>query len=516
MNENQLRLLRTLFDIAPCGILIADSDARIVKANPAFMAMFGTTPAELAQVAAGTAPAGEGLAVLMRRCRDHIAAPETQRAALRVEVTRKDGSPFVGTVCTQAIDLGGRMWVAGFIQDITGQALMEKERELISAQGRQAQKMEAIGTLAGGIAHDFNNLLMGIQGNVSLIMLNKDPGHRDAVYLKNIERAVARGSELTRQVLGFARSGKYEVRPTDFNHLIERAAALFGRSRKEVTIRKILQEPLWTIEADADQMDQVMLNLLVNAWEAMPGGGEVVLETANVTVEENTPGRPPDAPPGRYICITVADTGVGMDAQTQARIFEPFFTTKKTGSATGLGLSSVFGVVQNHHGFITVRSGKGRGTTFRVYLPASAPPPVHRAAAPGAGNSRGPITLLLVEDEEMVAAIAEQMLARVGHRVFLARSGAEAVAIYQEQRDAIDLVILDMIMPGLSGADTFDRLKAIDPAVRVLLSSGYSLDGQAQEIMDRGCLGFIQKPFSIEQLSQKIRAILSAGERPPG
>jgi DNA-binding NtrC family response regulator len=172
--------------------------------------------------------------------------------------------------------------------------------------------------------------------------------------------------------------------------------------------------------------------------------------------------------------------------------------------------------VQNHHGFITVRSGKGRGTTFRVYLPASAPAPARATAAPRADAGRGPATLLLVEDEEMVAAIAEQMLARIGHKVFLARDGAEAVSIYQEQRGAIDLVILDMIMPGMSGADTFDRLKAIDPEVRVLLSSGYSLNGQATEILNRGCRGFIQKPFTIEQLSRKIREILSANERSPG
>jgi two-component system, cell cycle sensor histidine kinase and response regulator CckA len=516
MNENQLKLLRTLFDIAPFGIVIADSEGRIVKANPAFMAMFGTAPAALAQVAAGAMEVGEGLNDLMARCRAQVAAPGTETAAQRVALTRKDGGAFFGTVITKAIDLGGRTWAVGFIQDITDQVLMEKEREQISAQARQAQKMEAIGTLAGGIAHDFNNLLMGIQGNVSLIMLNKEPDHRDVAYLKNIEKAVVRGSELTRQVLGFARGGKYEVRPTDFNHLIERATTLFGRSRKEITIRKALQENLWTVEADTDQMDQVMLNLLVNAWEAMPGGGEVAIESANVAVEENTPGRPPDAAPGRYICITVTDTGVGMDAQTQSRIFEPFFTTKKTGSATGLGLSSVFGIIQNHHGFITVRSGKGRGTTFRVYLPASAPSTVPRTAAHGVGSGRGPVTLLIVEDEEMVAAIAEQMLTRVGHRVFLARSGAEAVSIYREQRGVIDLVILDMIMPGMSGADTFDRLKAIDPAIRVLLSSGYSLNGQAQAILNRGCRGFIQKPFTIEQLSQKIREILSSGEQPLG
>ena len=515
MSTPPLKLLRTLFEVAPFGIVIADSEARILKANPAFMAMFGTSSAELARAGAGAAPAGDALSGLVVRCRAHAAAPQTEIPAQRVTYTRRDGSIFCGTLTTTAIDFGGRMAVLGFVQDITGQVLMEKEREQISSQAQQAQKMEAIGSLAGGIAHDFNNLLMGIQGNVSLILLNKDPGHRDVAYLKNIEKTVVRGSELTRQVLGFARGGKYEVRATGLNDVIERVVTLFGRTRKEITIRRSLQEHLWAVEADAGQMEQALLNLLVNAWEAMPGGGEVVIETANVTVEDNTPGRPPDAAPGRYICITVADTGVGMDAQTQARIFEPFFTTKKTGSATGLGLSSVFGSVQNHHGFITVRSAKGRGTTFRVYLPASAPASARSIAAPTLDAGREPATLLLVEDEEMVAAIAEQMLTRIGHKVFLARSGAEAVSIYQARRAAIDLVILDLIMPGMGGAETFDRLKAIDPEVRVLLSSGYSLNGQAADILNRGCRGFIQKPFTIEQLSRKIREILYAGAHPP-
>ncbi len=509
-------LFRTIFEIAPFGIVIADSEGRALKANPAFMAMFGTSAEELARGRAeGKAPS-ESLKNLMGQCRARIAAPATEVAAQRVALQRTDGSAFFGHVITTAIDIDGHPGVIGFIQDVTDQVLMEKEREQISAQAQQAQKMEAIGTLAGGIAHDFNNLLMGIQGNISLIMLNKAPGHRDVPHLKNIEKAVVRGSELTRQVLGFARGGKYEVRATDCNHLIERVVALFGRSRKEMTIRKTLQTPLWSVEADQGQLEQVMLNLLVNAWEAMPGGGEIVLETTNVTVEENTPGRPPDATLGRYVCITVTDTGIGMDAQTQARIFEPFFTTKKTGSATGLGLSSVFGIVQNHHGFLTVRSGKGRGTTFRVFLPAAAPAPARGAAAPVSTNGRErPATLLLVEDEEMVAAIAEQMLTRLGHKVFLAGSGGEAVAIYREQREKIDLIILDMIMPGMSGAETFEQLKTIAPEVKVLLSSGYSLNGQAAGILNRGCRGFIQKPFTIDQLSQKIREILFSPAAPP-
>jgi PAS domain S-box-containing protein len=516
MSDHRQKLLQIVYDIAPFGIVLADSEGRVIDANPAFMAIFGTSPAELAQVRAGGSQASGALKDLMIRCRAQVAAPETPIVVQRVALTRKDGGNFFGTITTTTIELGDRSGVIGFIQDVTDQVRVEKEREQISVQAQQAQKMEAIGTLAGGIAHDFNNLLMGIQGNVSLILLKKEPGHRDVAYLKNIEQAVVRGSELTRQVLGFARGGKYEVCTTDINHLLERVVTLFGRSRKEINIRKHLQDHLWAIEADRGQMEQIMLNLLVNSWEAMPGGGEVLIETANVTVEENTPGRPPDAALGRYICITVTDTGVGMDAQTQARIFEPFFTTKQGGSTTGLGLSSVLGIVQNHHGFITVRSGKGRGTTFRVYLLASAPAPARGGSATASGAGFGPATLLLVEDEEMVASITDQMLTRLGHKVFLARSGAEAVSIYQEQRGQIELVVLDMIMPGMSGAATFDRLKAIDPAVRVLLSSGYSLDGAAREILNRGGRGFIQKPFTIDQLSRKIREILASGDQPPG
>jgi CheY-like chemotaxis protein len=260
-------------------------------------------------------------------------------------------------------------------------------------------------------------------------------------------------------------------------------------------------------------MEQVLLCLFVNALEAMPGGGELILETANVSVDEGTSGRPPDAAPGRYVCITVTDTGVGMDAQTQVRIFESSFTTPKTDGSPGSGLSSVLGIVQSHHGFVTVRSRKGRGSTFRVFLPASAPAAVNAPASTQAGREGGK-TLMLVEDEEIVAVVSDQMLTRLGHKVFVARNGPDALALFQEHREKIDLVILDMIMPGMSGAETFEKLKAIDPGVNVLLSSGYTLNGQAEEMLKHGCRGFIQKPFTIEQLSQKIREVLSSGQDP--
>jgi CheY-like chemotaxis protein len=383
----------------------------------------------------------------------------------------------------------------------------------LAAHVQQAQKMEALGTLAGGIAHDFNNLLMAIQGNISLLLLNKEPTHRDVAYLTNIEKSVQRASELTRQIVGFARGGKYEVKTTDLNQLLARTADMFGRSKKEITVHIDLQKNLAAVEVDQDQIEQVLLGMFLNAWQAMPEGGELRLVTSNAVIGPEDPQKPPDAAAGRYACIAIADTGIGMDAAVQARIFEPFFTTKAAGQATGLGLSSAFGIIKNHRGFIAVQSQAGRGSIFRIYLPASDKEAPQPAPAPRKTPEETAHTILLVEDEEMVADIARQMLERLGYRALVARTGSEALALYEQRQSEIDLVILDMIMPGMSGGAVFDRLRSINPQALVLLSSGYSLNGQALDILNRGCRGFIQKPFSIGQLEQKIREILPLTER---
>jgi CheY-like chemotaxis protein len=367
--------------------------------------------------------------------------------------------------------------------------------------------MEAIGTLAGGIAHDFNNLLMGFQGNLSLMLMEMSPDNPYYEFLTNMEDYVKRGSDLTRQILGFARGGKYEVRPTNLNDLLEKSSQMFGRTKKEIMIHKRFQENPWPVEVDRGQIEQVLLNLFVNAWQAMPSGGDIYLSTENVTLKKEDWDKPYALQQGQYVKISVGDSGVGMDKATLERIFEPFFTTKEVSRGTGLGLASAYGIIKNHSGMIDVTSQKGDGTTFTIYLPKSKKDFLEERPAVEK-TIEGRETILLVDDEEMITEIGGKMLKKLGYRVVLAESGRKAMKIFEKLHSRIDLVILDMIMPDMGGSETFDQLKAISPDIKVLLSSGYSIDGLASQIMKRGCNGFIQKPFNLKHFSQKVREIL--------
>jgi two-component system cell cycle sensor histidine kinase/response regulator CckA len=397
------------------------------------------------------------------------------------------------------INWDGKPATLNFLRDITLQRKLERQLQL-------SQKMEAIGTLAGGVAHDFNNLLMGIQGRTSLMLLETDPIHPQFEHLKEIENYIKRAAKLTKQLLGFARGGKYVVKPTDLNDLIEKSSQMFGRTKKEITIYKKYHDQIWTVEIDRSQIEQVLLNIFVNAWQAMPAGGDLYIQTKNEMLDENFAGAY-GVRPGKYVAISITDTGIGIDGKTLKRVFDPFFTTKDKERGTGLGLASAYGIIKNHDGIIMAESAVGQGAAFHIYLPASDKPVVDedqddQSILAGSG------TILLVDDEEMIIDVGSQVLKKLGYEILTARHGKEAVEVYQQNRQRIAIVILDLTMPEMGGGETYDRLKEIDPDVKVLLSSGYSLGGQATEILNRGCDGFIQKPFSMRDLSQKLRQII--------
>ena len=393
----------------------------------------------------------------------------------------------------------GKRATLNFLRDITQQKKLE-------IQLQEARRMEALGTLARGIAHDFNNLLMGIQGRTSLMLMDTDFGHPYYEDLKGIEDIVRSAADMTKQLLGFARSGKYEVKPTDMNEVIQKSAQMFGRTKREIKIHTKYQENIWSVEADPSQIEQVLLNLYINAWQAMPGGGDLYLQTDNLTLDESH-SKPYRLNPGKYVKISITDTGVGMDEAIRERIFDPFFTTKAMGRGMGLGLASVYGIIKNHDGIINVFSQRGEGTTFDIYLPASAKKVIsgktlQKKALKGTG------TVLLVDDEDIIVSIWEKNLKTMGYDVITAKNGKEAIERYKENLARVDIVLLDMIMPEMGGGKTYDRLKEINPNVKVLLSSGYSIEGQASEILKRGCNGFIQKPFRMRLLLKKMKEIL--------
>ncbi len=433
------------------------------------------------------------------------------------EFIRKNGQVRVFRLSAYLISAssGEAIGFRGVVRDVTGRLRIRNEKKALEAQLIQAQKMEAIGTLAGGIAHDFNNILTGMLGTISLMTMDLDITDPYYEKLAGLEQYIQSGARLTRQLLGFARGAQNEIRVTDLNRLLDKQIQLFGRTRKQICIQADLGPDLLPVAVDRGQIEQVLLNLCVNAADAMPNGGELFIETRTAVLD---PGDPIIAShgvqPGRYIRLAVTDTGTGMDPATRRRIFEPFFTTKERGRGTGLGLASVYSIVKNHGGFIDVRSQKNQGATFSVFLPAANGNAGRRAKAqpqivPGSE------TILLIDDETIIIDTAGSLLKKLGYQVLTAPDGDAALARYRAQRTTIDLVILDLIMPGMSGQQIFEAIRAIDPHQKILLASGYSRNQHAQALIDQGGNGFIQKPFSLNDLSAVVRRVLDDAPCPP-
>jgi len=494
-------LYRSLIESSADAIIIYDLDGNVQYISPTFTEIFGWPEEEVLSRRIPFVPdaeKAETISIIESVVREGIACRnfETKRLTMDGDIVE------VSISASRYNDYQGNP--AGtlvIIRDIA-------EKKKLEAQLQQAQKMEAIGTLAGGIAHDFNNLLMGIQGNASLMLMKVEEDHPIYEKLKSIEDQVQSGSKLTGQLLGYARQGRYEIRAININDIVKETADTFGRTKKEITVHMELDQNLRGIDADRTQIEQVLLNLCVNAWQAMPGGGDLFMETHNVSYAEMR-GKVYKVKERDYVLLSVRDTGIGMDQKIVEKIFDPFFTTKGMGHGTGLGLASVYGIIKGHGGYIDVETKKRKGSTFSIYFPASSRSLAAEKEMVDSAAGQGVGTILLVDDEETVATVALELLEALGYTVLVARDGESAINIYKQNKEKIALVLLDMVLPGMDGGAIFNEMKKINPQVRVLLSSGYSVNGQAQEILDRGCKGFIQKPYRVNALKKAIDEILA-------
>jgi two-component system, cell cycle sensor histidine kinase and response regulator CckA len=493
---------RNYFELSLVGIAITTSGMEWIEVNDKLCTLLGFTRDEIMnrpwKELMIPEPGGEGV-----RNVDEAVTGKVDLNNMEMRFRKKDGTHIHALVSSRHVgsEHGTLDYVITLIQDIT-------DRKRLEAQLRQSQKLEAIGTLAGGIAHDFNNLLMGIEGFTSLILYDLDAGHPHYEKLRSIEEQVRSGADLTKQLLGFARGGKYEVKPTNVNTILDRSSQLFARTRREIVIEKKLRDDIWTVEVDRGQIEQVLLNLFVNAWQAMPGGGTLYLQTDNITIDAPNEDHPNSETSGSYVRISVTDTGIGMDAITKERIFDPFFTTKDRGRGTGLGLASAYGIIKNHGGFINVYSEKGDGTTFNIYLPRSTKESLTEKKEGEKHYSRGTETVLVVDDEELNINVTQLILQRLGYHVITAGGGKEAMGIVTNPDNKIDLVILDMVMPEMGGGETYDLIKQIHPAMKCILASGYSINGHAAHIMKKGVEAFVQKPFTMGELAEVVRKVL--------
>ncbi|NOZ07224.1 MAG: PAS domain S-box protein [Chloroflexi bacterium] len=487
------------------AVVTADEASVIVDVNPAACEIFGYTADEFL---------GRAVTTLMREvdqeqhsagyARFLQAGQKGRDIPIRGTGKRKDGSTFPLEISVGGFTTGDHQFVTAFIRD-------HSEVQQLEGRLRQAQKMEAVGTLAGGVAHDFNNILTGVIGYVELSMMKLPLSHPVRENLQKVKALGERAATLTRQLLAFSRQQVLAVRPLDLNVVVTELTSFLERVISEdVALRVLPGQNLWTVQADRSALEQVLMNLCVNARDAMPEGGELLIETANIVLDEEYRRAHPWARPGRYVMIEVSDTGVGMDKETIEHIFEPFFTTKEVGKGTGLGLAMVYGLVKQHEGLIHVYSEMGEGTTFKIYLPAlseKTPPDTHQQTRePELPAGRG--TILVVEDEEALRELISQALSQQGYRVLLAANGQEALNVWAEYGDVTDAIIADVVMPKMGGRELYDHLQHLSPQTRFLFISGYSINGIHQRfLLDQG-LEFLQKPFTPAQLLERVQAIL--------
>ncbi len=499
---------RDVVERASDGILIVQEQL-ICFANSQLVRLSGFTQDEIVGSDFTEFLHEDEFQVTLKRYRDRLEGRPTPRiydSALK----HRDGHRVEVEINSGLITYEGRPAVLALIRDITGRRRVEAEKAQLEEQLRQSQKMEAVGELAGGVAHDFNNMLTAISGFSQMILRRvgeDDPTLSD--YAQTIREASKRAAELTAKLLAFARKDPLEVAPVDLHLVIRDVVKLLERTiDPRVRIHQDLKATQATVLGDRSQLQNTILNLAVNARDAMLNGGILTFRTSILEeYERYTTPVPADLEPENHLLITVADTGIGMDAETRDRAFEPFFTTKDTGRGTGLGLASAYGTVKAHRGSITLTSHPGRGSTFKLYLPlAIETADVHDEATAEIGFGEGRI--LVVDDEAPIRELYTAMLEEIGFEVVCTVDGREGVDYYREHQGEIDLAIVDLIMPRLSGRECVEALKLLDPGLPIVVSSGYSIDEEVRRVMAAGANTFIRKPFTMDELARTVTANL--------
>ncbi len=497
---------RTLFEATSDGLLIYDGEGRIVEANKAACIMHGYSYDELIGMR-GDAIVHQDSWQLFVSFLNAIHKGNTFKC--EAKNVHKDGTEIYIEVIGKSILFEGQVLPFAIVHDVTERKIAEIERKKLEAQLRQAQKMEAVGQLAGGIAHDFNNLLQAILGYTELVKLGIEPEEKSFQDLEQVQKAAERASGLTRQLLTFSRRQVLQLTELNLGAVVQDLVKLIRRViREDIHLELSIAGELKTVRADLGMLEQVLMNLCVNARDAMPNGGQLLIEVQNVGLDETFCESAPWARPGDYVILTVTDTGMGMSKEVQEHIFEPFFTTKEKSKGTGLGLSVVYGIVKQHSGFIHVYSDLGQGTTFKIYLPAHELDVLPDAETAEVPVPSGTETILLAEDDEVVRTLATRILENRGYTVISAQDGEDAINLYNDNVEKIDLVILDVVMPKLNGQAVYEAIKAIRPEIPILFSSGYSPNSDITEFIKKAGTYLIQKPFIPNDLLRMVRNVL--------
>lgn len=495
---------RTLFEMESDATFLIDNESgEIIDVNETAACLYGYSKREL---------------VGMRNY-DLSAEPDETRCATENRLTaipvrwhrKKDATVFPVEIAAAHLSLKGRPVHIASIRDITERMRHEEELKALQSQLLQSQKIEAVGQLAGGVAHEFNNILTVIFGYTDLLLKKIEPDNPLRFPTEQIQSSAVRAAELTRGLLAFSRKQIMEPKPLDIQDVVREMDKMLGRLvREDIVLRTAFDEARMVVNADAGQIGQVLINLVTNAVDAMPEGGVLSINVYRDVIDAGFIERHGFGEPGEYACISVTDTGTGMDEETRRRIFEPFFTTKEPGKGTGLGLSIVYGIVKQHNGFITAGSGPGVGTTFHVYLPlANVEAEEAGGSAPGLDTpGRGVETILVAEDDEIVRELNALTFSEAGYRVITAANGEEAVLRFKENSSSVDLLVFDVVMPGMDGRRAYEEIRGIVPDVRVLFMSGYTREIVVLKGVPEDDVFFIRKPFRPMDLLRKVREIL--------